>query len=130
MRSTRMAALAAAGAITIGASPSVAQDKPFRSMAVGDGRETLCEMPDVPVAYARTNGEDEAYRHWLEKLELERRLETGECDCQVDAISWEEVGAFAVPWNADSSMGPATKRRTILAQIEALQARVLAECAG
>ena len=82
------------------------------------------------VEYAYTGAENDAYRYWLEKLELERRLETGECECQVHVISWEEVREFAEPWAADYLTQPIVKRREITAQIEALQVRVLAECAG
>ena len=120
----------AAAALALSAAGPWAQDRPFRSMEVGDGRETLCEIPKPPEELRPTFGHREAYMYWLEKLELQRRLETGECDCQIDEISWEEVGEFAIPWNADTSVGPATKRRTILTEIEALQAQVQAECAG
>ena len=130
MRRTRMAALAAAGAITIGASPSVAQDKPFRSMAMGDGRKTLCEIPEPPASLTPTIGHEDAYTYWLEKLELERRLETGACECQVDTISWEEVGKQALPWLADTSQMFIVMRREIEEEIEVLRLAVLAECAG
>ena len=132
-RSTRTglgaAALLAAG---IGITPAAAQDedRPFRSMAVEDGRETACEIPKPPIELRPTNGHREAYEYWLKRLELERRLETGECDCQVDEITWEEVGVEALPWHEDTTVGPGTKRRAILAEIEALQARVQEECAG
>lgn len=107
-----------------------AQDKPFRSMAVENGHQVLCEIPKPPVELRPTNGHREAYEYWLEKLELERRLETGDCDCQVDQIAWEEVGEKALPWHEDTTVGPGTKRRAILAEIELLQSRVQEECAG
>ena len=127
MRRTRMAALAAAGVIAAGTAG--AQDKPFRSMAVGDGQETQCEIPEPPVSLTPTIGHEDAYTYWLEKLELERRLETGECECQVDAISWEEVGEQALPWLADTSRMFIVMRREIEDEIEALQLALLAECA-
>jgi hypothetical protein len=99
-------------------------------MAVGEGVEALCEIPKVPVEFAYTGAENDAYKYWLEKLELQRRLETGECDCQVDAITWEEVGESAEPWIPQYLAQPIAERRAILAEIEALQARVQAECAG
>ena len=123
---------AALVAAAIGTEPATAQDqdRPFQSMAVGDGRITLCAIPKPPIQLRPTNGHREAYEYWLEKLELERRLETGKCDCQVEEITWEEVGAEALPWHEDTTVGPGTKRRAILAEIEGLQARVQEECAG
>jgi hypothetical protein len=109
---------------------AAAQDRPFRSMSVGDGRETLCEMPEVPVELTPTIGHEEAYQYWLEKMELERRLETGECDCQTDAVSWDEVGGKALPWLADTSRLFIVMRREIEAEIDALRTAVLMECAG
>lgn len=116
----------------LGAKPMAAQDegRPFRSMAVDDGHDTLCVIPDPPVELAPTIGHEEAYLYWLEKLELERRLQTGDCDCQVDQITWDEVGERALPWHEDTSVGPGTKRRTILAEIDSLQALVRGGCAG
>lgn len=129
-RSTMTALSTAVIATVIATGSTAAQDRPFRSMAVEDGQGTLCELPKPPVELRPTNGHREAYEYWLEKLELERRLETGECDCQVDEITWEEVGEKALPWHEDTAVGPGTKRRAILSEIEVLQARVQEECAG
>lgn len=130
MRIIGVGALTGAAAALVLSSAAWAQDRPFRSMAVGDGRETLCEIPKPPVELTPTNFHRDAYGYWLEKLELERRLETGECECQVDEITWEEVGNFADPWIADPSATSPWKRRYILEELEALQTRVQAECAG
>ena len=119
-------------AAVIVAPPALAQDqdRPFRSMSVDDGRETLCEMPEVPAELTPTNGHEDAYLYWLEKLELERRLETGECDCLVDEITWEEVGERALPWLADPAQTFPWKRRYILEEVDALRGRVAQECTG
>ena len=145
MRTTTglMAALAAA---LLGATPVLAQDedKPFRSMAIepetsGDavyrgvgpfGNKTLCVIPEPPVSLTPTNGHEFAYMLWLDKLEMERRLATGQCECQVNLIGWDEVGEHALPWLADDSQTFPRKRRHMIEDLEALQLLVLAGCAG
>ena len=132
MTSSTMTGLGAAlVAALVGTTPAMAQDqdRPFRSMSVDEDDEAHCEVPRIPVEFASTGGETDAYRYWLQKLELERRLETGECDCQVDEITWEEVQRFAEPWLTGYLDDPVIKRREISAEIEALQARLLMECA-
>ena len=126
MRALGAALLAAA----VGSGPAAAQDRPFRSMGVGDGRETLCEIPDVPRDLAYTNAENDAYEYWRQKLELERRHETSECDCSVEVVTWDEVGEQVLPWLSIYREQPITAEREIEAEIEALEARVQEECAG
>ena len=131
-KSTMIGLGAALLAAAVGAGPAAAQeqDKPFRSMAVEDGRETACLMPEIPSELVPTIGHEDAYLYWIEKLELERRLESGECHCQVDEITWEEVGVHALPWLEDTSRLFIVMRREIEGEIEALRLAVLAECAG
>ena len=118
--------------VLAGISPVLAQgeNNPFRSMAVDEGNGPLCEVPKIPVEFARTGGETDAYTYWVEKLELERRLESGECDCQMGEITWEEVERFAEPWLTVYLDDPVIERREITSQIEALRLAVSSACAS
>lgn len=131
MTRSMMAGLGAALLATaVGTGTAAAQDRPFRSMSVDDGSQIRCEIPRVPVEFATTGGQNDAFKYWFEKLELQHRLEAGKCDCQGHEIDWEQVREVAEPWLIDYLSNPVIVRREITMEIEMLLIRLREECAG
>jgi hypothetical protein len=87
----RRVSLCAAVLLLGSVSVTAAGSSPFNKMSVGTDQPATCEAPRPPVdlnpsAYIR-NG----YRAILQTMAAERWQETGDCQCFLSQITWEEA---------------------------------------